>query len=376
MIVGSMLDAGLDADLLRSRIDSLRIENLKIEICTVTRCGITATTFKPVIAHQHHHRKLADITAIIDRSDLSDTAKARAIAIFTKIAQVEGRIHGKDPSEIGFHEVGAVDSIVDVVSACVGLEALAIEDVCCSTMSVGGGTVKCAHGVIPVPAPATVELLKEANAPVSGGPVDVELLTPTAAAILTNFATQYGPLPSMTVDVIGYGAGTRDFEEFPNVLRLVIGETTGSAAETDCVCVLECNLDDVPGETVGHVMDELFDTGALDVFATPIQMKHNRPAVKLSVICSPEDIRQIEKIIFEQGLTLGIRRQMMQRSKLSRESVAVRTEYGEIRIKTGRYHDAVVSVKPEYSDCARAAKEHNVPLDKVRQAAMEAFRVQ
>ena len=376
MIVAAMLDAGLDADLLRSRIDSLGIENLKIEISTVTRCGITATSFKPVIAHQHHHRKLADITEIIDCSNLNDTAKARSVAIFTKIAKVEGRIHGKDPSDIGFHEVGAVDSIVDVVAACLGLEALAIENVCCSPMSVGGGTVRCAHGVIPVPAPATVELLKEANAPVSGGPVDVELLTPTAAAILTNFATQYGPLPPMTVEATGYGAGTRDFEELPNVLRLIVGETADNAAQTDCICLLECNLDDVAGETVGHVIDELFDAGALEVFTTPIQMKHNRPAVKLSVISSPKDIRKIEQVIFEQGLTLGIRRQMMQRSKLSREYVTVRTEYGEIRIKTGRYRDAVVSVKAEYADCAKAAKEHKVPLDKVRQAALKAFRIQ
>ena len=373
MIVGAMLDAGLDEGFLRSRIESLGIENLQIDISRVMRCGISATTFNPIIGHQHHHRKLADIAGIINRSDASDSVKTRAIGIFQQLAEVEGKIHGKNPDEIGFHEVGAVDSIVDVFSACLGLEALGIEKVYCSCLSVGGGTVNCAHGVIPVPAPATVELLKRAKAPFAHGPVESELLTPTAAAVLTDFANDFTPLPTFTADLIGYGAGTKDFDQLPNVLRLVIGESGDADTESDWVCLLECNLDDVTGEVIGFVFDKLFEAGALDVYTTPIQMKNNRPAVMLSVICLPDKDLEMERIIFEEGLTLGIRKNKTARSTLKREICTVRTEYGEIRIKTGEYCGRIVSAKPEFADCARIAKEHKVPLKKVIEIATIAF---
>lgn len=373
MVVGAMLDAGLDEDFLRGRIESLGIANLQIDLSKVMRCGISATSFKPIIGHEHHHRKLADITEIINRSDTSASVKSRAIGIFRRLAEVEGGIHGKSPDEIGFHEVGSVDSIVDVFSACVGLEALGIEKVYCSRLSVGGGTVKCAHGVMPVPAPATVELLKRANAPFAGGPVEAELLTPTAAAVLTDFADDYTALPMLTAESVGYGAGTKEFDQLPNVLRLILGESGETDAENDCVCLLECNLDDVSGEVVGFVFERLFEAGALDVYAAPIQMKNNRPAVMLSVMCLPGNDLEMEKVIFEEGLTLGIRKKMVNRRKLKREIITVGTEYGEIRIKTGVYNGCVVSVKPEFVDCAEIARVRNIPLKKVMEAAIIAF---
>ncbi len=374
MIVAAMIDAGLDADFLQSRLDSLGITDLKIEVEKVMRCGISALHFTPAAPGEHHHRKLSDIIQIIEQSDIGESAKGHAGEIFRKLAEVEGRIHAKDVEAIHFHEVGAVDSIVDIVSACVGFDALGVEEVCCSALSVGGGTVQSAHGLLPVPAPATVELLKEADAPIVGGPVDSELLTPTAAAILTHFAGRFGAMGAMKVQATGYGAGTREFANVPNVLRLIVGQTEDAAADTDCVCVLECNIDDADGESVGFTMDRLLDEGALDVFTTAIGMKHNRPAVMLSVISPPQKAGDLERIIFGEGLTLGIRRQLIARSKLARQSVTVRTEFGPARIKTGSLQGRVVSAKPEHSDCAEAAKKHDIPLKAVRNAAMEAFR--
>jgi hypothetical protein len=372
MIVAAMLHAGLDPAFLRDRIRSLRIDHLELDISTVVRGGISATYFKPIVPRQHHHRTLPQIVDIIRNSSIAEPAVTAAVEIFTKLAQIEGKIHAKPPSEIAFHEVGAVDSIVDIVAACAGFTALSIEDVCCSPLSVGGGTVKCAHGTLPVPVPATIELLAAANAPMIGGPVPYELLTPTAAAVLTHFASRFGPIPAMNVLATGYGAGTRQFDEIPNVLRLIIGNTDDPAL-CDSVCMLECNVDDATGETVGHIMDRLFDHGALDVFTTAIQMKHNRPAVMISVICPFDAVDKIEQAIFAQGLTLGIRRHTVQRSKLPRQLVTVSTKYGEIRIKTGLFDGRIVSIKPEYSDCAAAADAKNVPLQTVTRAAVKAF---
>ena len=374
MIVAAMLDAGLDSDFLVGQLDSLGVDGLKIEISPAQRCGIGGLSFKPTAPHQHHHRKLADIVALINGSSISDAAKQRAIGVFGALARVEGGIHGKSPDEISFHEVGAVDSIADIVAACVGLDALGIEKVCCSPLAVGSGTVKAAHGQLPVPAPATAEILRLADAPIVSGGVKGELLTPTGAALLTNFTASYGPLPPMKIEAIGYGAGTRDTEGFPNLLRLFIGEAADSnATETDCVALLETNIDDATGETVGFVIDRLLATGALDVFTTATGAKQSRPAVMLSVICKPGDCGEMEHIIFTEGLTLGIRKQLVQRSVLNREIVTVETEFGPIKIKTGAFSGKVVTAKPEYADCAEAAKKHSVPLKQVRQAAIAAF---
>ena len=376
MIAAAMLDAGLDAKFLKDQIATLGIKDLKIEITPTKRGGFKALSFVPVIAEQHSHRKLQEIIRIIQNSGISEEAKKTAIKIFEKLADAEAAVHGKEANEIHFHEVGAVDSIVDIVSASVGLDYFrkqGLGKIYCSTISVGGGTIKSAHGLLPVPAPATAELIK--GVPVAGGPIEAELLTPTAAAILTTIVDKFCELPAMKVERIGYGAGTLESDKVPNCLRLIIGEAIVADSETvDSVYLLETNIDDLSGEVIGYVTEQLLNAGALDVFTTPIYMKQNRPAVKLSVICKIEDAQKIEQFLFEQGITFGIRRQILQRSKLAREFVTVKTEFGDIKIKVGKLNGKVVTAKPEFSDCAKAAQKHNVAVKLVCDAAMAAYK--
>jgi len=375
MIVAAMVDAGVDAGFLDSQLETLGVDGFGIEFGETSRAGLRAVSFRILAPEQHHHRKLKQITGIIRESKITEAAKETALAIFDKLAQAEAAVHGKEAGEITFHEVGALDSIGDIVCASVGMDWLrrmGVERVYCSALSVGGGSVKGAHGLLPVPAPATAELLK--GIAIAGGPVDAELLTPTAAAILVSVVDQFAPLPPMKIETVGYGAGSQDFSEFSNVLRLILGEMTEERiAEADTVCVLETNVDDISGEVVGSALEKLLGCGALDVFTTPIYMKQNRPAVQISVICRLEDAAEMERRLFEEGLTFGIRRQTMQRSRLAREFVTVSTEFGEIRIKVGSLGERVVNAKPEYSDCMRAAKEHKVPLKVVLGAAVKAY---
>ena len=372
MIVAAMLDAGLDFEYLKNQIATLGLNGLALKVNETKRAGLRAVQFVPVIAEGHHHRNLSDITKIINDSRIGEKPKQTAIKIFERLAEAEAAVHGKEPKDIHFHEVGAIDSIVDIVSAAIGLDALGIEKVYCSTLAVGGGCVRMAHGTLPVPAPATAELLK--GVPTVGGPIEKELLTPTGAAILTTVAESFGPLPEMKIEATGYGAGTMDCEQFPNVVRLILGEVLDkSAATADSVCLLETNIDDVSGEVIASAMDKLLGAGALDVFTTAITMKHNRPATKLSVICETKDTGKLEQIIFEAGLTFGIRRQILQRSKLAREFVTVATQFGKIPIKIGKFGGKVVNAKPEFADCARAAEKHNIPVQRVRDAAIRAY---
>lgn len=375
MIVAAMLDAGVETGWLIEQIDSLAIDGLQVEIAETIRCGMRGITFRPSASAKQHHRNLTDILALVAASSISESAKHRVNAVFTALAEAEAHVHGKQPDQIHFHEVGAVDSIVDIVAACAAIEALQVDRVICSVISVGGGSFTCRHGTMPAPAPATVELLKRANAPIQGGPIDKELFTPTAAAILTNFASGFGPMPPMKITAIGYGAGTIDDESFPNLLRLTLGETADTDnTRTDHICLLETNIDDVTGEVIGFVGERLLEAGALDVFTTPILMKHNRPAVKLSVICKPQDTEMLEQIIFTESMTLGIRRQILQRNKLTREIIPVDTKYGKIGVKIASANGKTIKLKPEYSDCAKAAKCHNIALNVVQQAAIDAYR--
>jgi hypothetical protein len=372
MITAAMLDAGLDIEFLRARLATLGIKKFEIRAAETKRAGLHAMSFVPHIPDEHHHRNLEDITKIIKNSGISDKAKQTAIAIFDRLAQAEAAVHGKEPMDIHFHEVGALDSIVDIVSAAVGLDALGIEKVYCSPLAVGGGWIKMAHGQFPAPAPATLELLK--GVPTVAGPIDKELLTPTGAAILTTVAAGFGPLPQMKIEATGYGAGTLDCEQFPNVVRLILGQVTEeSAATADSVCLLETNIDDVSPEVVACAMDKLLGEGALDVWTEPITMKHNRPAVKLSALCNVGDVGKVEQTIFSAGLTFGIRRQLMQRSKLAREFVTVATRFGDIKIKVGKLGDKIVNAKPEFADCARAAEKHKASVKEVLESAMRAY---
>jgi pyridinium-3,5-bisthiocarboxylic acid mononucleotide nickel chelatase len=372
MITAAMLDAGLSEELLTRQISTLGIHGIELKVSQTTRCGIKALRFEPLTLHQHHHRHLADILHIINNSGISQTAKERAEEVFKKLATAEAHVHRTDISSVHFHEVGAVDSIVDIVSACIGIEELKIEKVYCSPLALGGGTVKSEHGILPVPAPATAELVK--NVPTFGGPEQIELLTPTAAAILTTFVTSFGTMPAMTIEKIGHGAGSRDSKTLPNIVRLAIGEAAAAAdTDSDYVTLLEANCDDITGELAGHIVERLMTLGALDAFTIPMYMKHSRPAILLSAICKSQDAPQIEKFLFEQGVTLGIRRQIIQRSTLKRDFVTVATSYGQIRIKRGFFGDKVVFAKPEFSDCEKAAATNNIPTKDVIASAIRSY---
>jgi uncharacterized protein (TIGR00299 family) protein len=375
MIVSAMLDAGLDEKFLKKQLATLGLKKLNILTTRVTRAGIQAIHFKPAAPQHQPTRNLKQIIQIINRSKIDQPAKKTAIQIFKKLADAEAAVHGKDKMHIHFHEVGAVDSIVDIVSAAIGFHFFrqnGIEKFYCSTISIGSGMVKTAHGLLPVPAPATALLIK--NIPVTKGPADVELLTPTAAAVLTTIVDCFGPLPTMKFEKIGYGAGSLNLSACPNVLRLIIGRTEElEKANADSVCLLETNIDDTSGEVVGYVTEKLLEAGAFDVYTTAIYMKHNRPAVKLSVICKPDDEGLMSQLIMQQGLTFGIRRQLIQRYILSRNYVTVKTSYGKIKIKVGKAGDKTLSVKPEFSDCKTAAQKNNVPLKTVIDSAIAAY---
>ncbi|MFH1615535.1 MAG: nickel pincer cofactor biosynthesis protein LarC [Planctomycetota bacterium] len=372
MIVASMLDAGLDAEYLRSELGKLGIEGLCVKIERTIRCGLSATFFEPYAPDQQKQRNLADITKLIQDSGISEKAKAKAIKIFNNLALAEGKVHGKNPAEIHFHELGAIDSIVDIISACIGLEGLGIEEVYCSALPLGSGTIKTAHGQMPLPAPATAALLK--NVPVKAGSDEGELVTPTAAAVLTTVTKSFRSLPSMVIEAVGYGAGTRDSARFPNVTRLITGRAAnGNRADTDTICLLEANSDDSTGEQIGLLVDKLLEVGALDVFCIPCYMKHNRPAVQMCVMCSIEDADMMERMVFESGVTFGIRKQFIERKKLSREFKEVETEFGPIRVKVGSLKEKIVTAKPEFFDCAEAAERHKTTVQQVISAAKAAF---
>jgi len=376
MIVGACLDAGADEAFLREELAKLQLSEVDLHIEKVTKNTISATSFQPQIkehAHGHKHRHLPYIVELINQAQLSETVKSQAIGIFERLAQAEAKIHHTTPDKIHFHEVGAADAIMDIVGACVALESLGVEKIYGSALVVGSGTVKCAHGVLPVPAPATAELIK--GIPLRSSDAPVELLTPTGAAILATLAEDFGPLPPMTIESIGYGAGQRDLENIPNVLRLLVGHVGSdlSGIIADEVVELEANLDDATAELIGHVTELLLHAGALDVFCSSIAMKKNRPGTRISVLTRPADVARLETILLTESTTFGVRRHTCLRSTLLREIRSVNTEYGPIRVKVGYLDGKPVTVSPEYDDCAQAAQNHQVPLKRVFNAAQSAY---
>ena len=326
-------------------------------------------------AHSHPHgRGLNEIREIISKAEISDPAKKTAVAIFEALATAEAKIHATSIEKVHFHEVGAVDAMVDIVCAAVGSEALGVDEIICSPLNVGGGMVQCAHGTFPVPAPATVELLKDA--PVYSSGVQAELVTPTGAAIVKTLAKRFAAFPEMKIEKSGYGAGSRDFPGHPNVVRLTIGEAASTlAAKTasDTVTVLEANLDDLNPQVFGYVMDRLFEEGALDAFGMPVQMKKNRPGTLLTVLCKPEDAGKLTQLVFTETTTLGVRRRDEVRQTLARRWENVRTQWGEVRIKIASLNGSVTNYAPEYEDCRRIASEQHVPLKTVMQEAAQAY---
>ncbi len=326
-------------------------------------------------SHEHSHgRGLTEIREIIGKAGISETAKKTAIAIFEALGAAEAKIHATSVEKVHFHEVGAVDAMVDIVCAAVGAEALGVDEIICSPLNVGGGTVKCAHGTLPVPAPATVELLKDA--PVYSSGLQVELVTPTGAAIVKTLARRFASFPAMKIEKSGYGAGSRDFPGHANVVRLTIGEaafTLAAKTAMETLTVLEANLDDLNPQVFGYVMDRLLAEGALDAFGMPVQMKKNRPGTLLTVLCKPEDANRLTELIFAETTTLGVRRREEVRQTLARRWENVRTQWGEVRIKVASMNGTVTNYAPEFEDCRRIAAEHHVPLKTVMQEAAQAY---
>jgi pyridinium-3,5-bisthiocarboxylic acid mononucleotide nickel chelatase len=321
-----------------------------------------------------HGRGLTEVREIIGKAAISSSAKKSALAIFEALGAAEAKIHNVPVDQVHFHEVGAVDAMVDIICAAVGAESLGVDEFLCSPLNVGGGTVECAHGTFPVPAPATVELLKDA--PVYSSGVQAELVTPTGAAIVKTLARRFSVFPEMKIAKSGYGAGSREFPGLPNVARLIIGEkATSLAAKTasETITVLEANLDDLNPQVFGYVMDRLLEEGALDAFGMPVQMKKNRPGTLLTVLCKPEDLSRLTQLIFTETTTLGVRRRDEVRRTLARRWENVRTPWGEVRIKIASLNGTVTNYAPEYEDCRRIAAEHHVPLKTVMQEAARLF---
>ncbi len=366
MVLGAVLDAGVSADAIRSTFDSLALP-ITLEVERVKRCGFAATKATIVAADQEDYRFLPDILAILAKARMSEKQRELATAIFRKIATAEAAAHGMPLERVHFHEVGALDSIADIVGASIGLDLLGVERFTSSPVPTGRGTVKGAHGIMPVPTPGTLELLK--GVPLAASSIEFELTTPTGAAILTSVVSEFTASPQMTVERVGSGAGTKDFIDRPNILRLLVGEAQPMlrtvTAETDIVMVLETNLDDVSPEVLGYSMEQLFAAGALDVFTVPIQMKKNRPGMLLTVICAPEKAAELEAILFRETGTFGIRKHTAERSKLQREAVSIETPWGLVKAKRGWRADGFEVLTPEYEDSARVARENSVPLREV-----------
>jgi uncharacterized protein (TIGR00299 family) protein len=373
MTLGALVDAGCDIAHLRAELGGLQVAGWELSAEKVWKNGMAATYVKVKTEDQQKHRSLGAILEILQKSQLAAQVRERAAAIFQKLGEAEARVHDVPVEKIHFHEVGAVDAIVDIVGACIGFHALGIEKFACSALNVGGGTVKMAHGVLPVPAPATANLLQ--GKPTYSNGVLKELVTPTGAAIVATLCDSFGPQPAMTVSAIGYGAGAADLEGQPNVVRIMIGESAEKtvAGFDEEIAVIEANLDDMNPQIYGYFLERALGAGALDVYTTPVQMKKNRPGTLLTVLCKPQDTNNLMSLIFAETTTFGARTYLAQRRTLPREFVNVATEFGEVRIKISRVNGRILHVAPEYDDCRKLAVEKNVPLQRVIAEAMRRY---
>ncbi|MGA2265100.1 MAG: nickel pincer cofactor biosynthesis protein LarC [Phycisphaerae bacterium] len=371
MIVAALLDAGADLDALKAHLARLEVGLCDLRVERVHRGGLAGLRFCVDAPAKQPQRNLPDILACIDRADLPRRAADRAKAVFTRLAEAEAKAHRVEVAQVHFHEVGAVDSIMDIVGAAVAMELLGVDAVQCSAIPAGSGTITCSHGVMPVPAPATAELLR--GVPLGSAQIAGEATTPTAAAVLTTLAESYGPLPPMQIVAVGCGAGTRDEGPLPNLLRVFLGQAAENG-DADAVMELAANLDDCTGEVLGAAIESLLAAGALDAWATPAVMKKSRPAWVLSVLCGPADIGTMEDILFTQTTTFGVRRSTWLRNKLLRRHETVQTPYGAVRVKVGRRGQKDVTVSAEFDDCLAAAKAHGAAVRDVMAAAVEAYR--
>jgi pyridinium-3,5-bisthiocarboxylic acid mononucleotide nickel chelatase len=426
MFLGALVDAGVPPELFVRTVEALGVD-ARLEISRVDRSGISATKVDVIAAgekelpreefwaqetqhthepnhqhghphgggpspwhqhehshahthsHEHAHRGLTEIRQIIRRAAIAPSAQDRAIRIFEALGAAEAKVHNSDIEKIHFHEVGAIDAIVDIVCAAVGSESLGVDEWVCSPLNVGGGTVVCAHGTFPIPAPATLELLKDA--PVYSGEIQKELVTPTGAAIVNVLASRFANFPRIKPLKTGYGAGSRNFKGVPNVVRLTLGETVqtepavlpSSAATTEEITILEANLDDMSPQVFGYVMERALAQGALDVFGTAVQMKKNRPGMLLTVLCRPEDAQQLTRLIFAETTSLGVRMRQESRATLARRHVSVQTKWGDVRMKLANLNGSISNYAPEYEDCRRIAEQQQVPLKAVMQEAIKMY---
>jgi uncharacterized protein (TIGR00299 family) protein len=389
MILGALLDAGLPFEELKRALGSLAVDGWDVSVERVIKTGVTATKFRvhehvpagagsgePATGHKHYHLK--HIFAAIERSALNDEGKARAIKMFRRLGEAEAAIHGMPIDKVHLHEVGAIDSIIDIVGAVFAIDWFKADRIVVSPMNVGGGMVKSAHGVFPVPAPATVSLV--AGAPVYSSGIQQELLTPTGALILTEYASSFGPVPPMTIQKVGYGAGDRELKETPNVVRVLIGEAEdehrqarGPRSHAHTVVVLECEIDDMNPQIFGVLMDKLYAAGALEVFYAAIQMKKNRPGTLMTIVARPEQRNAMTEIVFRESTTIGIRHQELARECLEREMVTVSTSLGPVRFKVARRDGQILNAQPEFEDLAKLSAERGIPVKEVQALAHKAW---
>ncbi len=378
MVLGALVDAGADLRVIEVELRKLGLEGWSISAEKVKRGAIAATYVKVETSEGHHHRGLSIILGRIEKAELPVRAAERATRIFTRLAEAEAKVHAMPVEKVHFHEVGAVDSIIDIVGACVGFELLGLDDFVCSAMDVGGGTVMTAHGMLPVPAPATTELL--AGVPVHTSGVQKELVTPTGAAIATTLASSFGQVPAMTMRAVGYGAGTAELKEKANVLRILIGERDHATLEDygagwDLpVSVIEANVDDMNPQVYGYFAEKALAAGALDVWSTAALMKKSRPGIVVTILCEPSNAGRMMDLLFRETTTIGVRTHEAQRKILDREFVRVTTEWGEVRVKVSRLAGAMVNAAPEFEDCKKIAETKGVPLKTVIAAATFEFQ--
>ncbi len=376
MTLGALVDAGCSVDVLRNKLQGLAVPGWELSSEKVWKNGMAATHVRVKTQETQTHRSLTTILDILKQSSLDHRVKARASAIFTKLGEAEAAVHNVPLEKIHFHEVGAVDAIVDIVGACIGFEELGFEKFACSALNVGGGTAKMAHGILPVPAPATARLLM--GKPTYSNGVLKELVTPTGAAIVATLCDAFGPQPAMKVSAIGYGAGTTDLGSQPNVLRIMVGDIADKAIDDHggTIRVLEANLDDMNPQIFGYLLEKALAAGALDVFATAVQMKKSRPGTLVTILCKPEEEGKFQQMLFAETTTIGVRSHLVERRALPREFVKVTTRFGEVRIKVARADGIVRQAAPEFDDCRKLAEEKNVPLHEVMEQAMLRFEEQ
>jgi len=373
MLLGALLDLGFDFEELREKLGLLPLDGYKISAKKCDRSGIQATKFDVEAGHEHHHRHFADIRAMIEESRLSPWVKEKSVEAFRHLAEAEGKIHGRPADHVHFHEVGAVDSIIDIVGTMIAMEPFRSMRVVSSAVNVGQGTLECQHGTYPVPGPAAEALLR--GAPTFTNSVTGELTTPTGATLLRTLAGEFGPRPAMAVAATGYGAGTRETPGNANVLRVSVGRAQGGEAAScdDRVAVVEAAIDDMTPQAYGYFQEKALEAGALDVYATPVYMKKNRPAMKVTCVCAAGDVRRFAEVVFRETTSIGVRYAVMDRITLRREFEEVWTKYGPVSMKVSLLDGKPVNFVPEFEDCRRLAREAGVPLKDIQAAAVHGY---